>query len=222
MKTTATTEPCHEDPRLPLLRHVAGMVRARERVLDIGCGEGVLLDLMHRERGAIVRGLELSPQGVRACVARGHSVVQGDADQDLADYPDKAFDVVILTRTIQAMRDPRTVLAEVLRIGERAVVSIPNFGHWRLRLALLFSGRMPRSTALPANWYDTENIHLCTIADFMALCQAMDITIVRCFAGRANRVPKPVPLVGPGKRVAQIFANLRAEEAIFELRGSAG
>ena len=140
-------------------------------MLDVGCGDGELLRLLVEERDVDGRGIELSQQGVNDCVAKGLSVIQGDADADLDDYPTDAFDYVILSQTLQATRQPRVVLEHLLRIGRRAIVSVPNFGHWSVRVQLAFLGRMPVTKGLPHSWYDTPNIHFCTIADFIALAR---------------------------------------------------
>jgi len=143
---------------------IALMVQTGSKVLDIGCGDGALLHLLARERGVKGRGVELSQEGVNACVATGLSVVQGDADRDLKDYPDDAFDYVVLSKTIQTMRHPRAVLKELMRIGERAIVSLPNFGHWSVRLKLLTAGRMPMTSSLGCGIWGgnitNENGHL--------------------------------------------------------------
>src|ERR687883_2165130 len=144
---------------------IAEMVERGSRVLDVGCGDGDLLQLLE-SRGIDGRGVELSREGVNRCVAKGLAVVQGDADTDLVNYPDDAFDYVILSQTLQATRQPRVVLENMLRIGRRAIVSFPNFGHWRIRLQILLLGRMPQTDNLPYSWYDTPNIHFCTIKDF--------------------------------------------------------
>jgi len=146
---------------------VAEMVERGSRVLDVGCGDGDLLQLLEN-RGIDGRGIELSREGVNRCVAKGLAVVQGDADADLVNYPDDAFDYVILSQTLQATRQPRVVLENLLRIGQRAIVSFPNFGYWKMRLQLLIGGHMPRTENLPT-WYDTPNIHFCTIKDFIQL-----------------------------------------------------
>src|SRR5580698_11346644 len=153
----------------PDLAAIAEMIPEGARVLDVGCGDGALLEHLVRTKNVDGRGIELSQQNVNACVARGLSVVQGDADTDLSEYPSQVFDIVILSQTIQATYAPRTVLSHLLRIGRRTIVSFPNFGHWRVRLSLLVNGRMPRTATLGNAWYDTPNIHLCTIADFTAL-----------------------------------------------------
>src|SRR6202171_3765487 len=137
---------------------VADMVEPGSRVLDVGCGDGELLKLLET-RGVDGRGIELSREGVNECVAKGLAVIQGNADTDLADYPDDAFDYVILSQTLQATRAPRVVLEHMLRIGRRAIVSFPNFGHWRIRVQVMFRGRMPRTENLPYVWYDSPHIH---------------------------------------------------------------
>src|SRR6266480_7161993 len=138
---------------------VADMVDRGARVLDVGCGDGELLRILAENRGVDGRGIELSREGVNDSVAKGLAVIQGDADTDLVDYPDDAFDYVILSQTLQATRRPRQVLEHMLRIGRRAVVSFPNFGHWNIRLQLLFGGQMPQTENLPYTWYETPNIH---------------------------------------------------------------
>jgi methionine biosynthesis protein MetW len=158
---------------------IAAMIPPGTRVLDIGCGDGALLEHLVHELGVDGRGIELSQAGVNACVARGLSVIQGDADTDLKDYPSRAFDVAVLSQTLQATRAPRAVLEQLVRIGRRAIVSFPNFGHWRVRWRLFFDGRMPTTQVLPAHWYDTPNIHLCTILDFEAMAAELGITIER-------------------------------------------
>src|ERR671921_182747 len=142
------------------LLSVASMVTPGARVLDVGCGDGELLRLLAETRGVDGRGIELSREGVNQCVAKGLAVIQGDADTDLRDYPDDAFDYVILSQTLQATREPREVLRQMLRVGKRAIVSFPNFAHWQVRLRLVFGGRMPETPSLPHKWYDTPNIHL--------------------------------------------------------------
>jgi methionine biosynthesis protein MetW len=158
------------------------LVRPNARVLDVGCGEGELLELLTREKQVDGQGLELSPENVAACVTRGLSVVQGDGDRDLDHFPTRAFDYAILSKTLQQMREPRHVLNELLRIAEQAVISVPNFGHWKVRWALLSRGRMPETGALPEPWWSTPNIHLCTLRDFVDLCDQLELRIDGCAA----------------------------------------
>lgn len=158
---------------------IAEMVGNGARVLDVGCGDGELLDLLTSMRDIDGRGIEISQEGVNRCVARGLSVVQGDADRDLANYPDDAFDYAILSQTIQATRRPKHVLEQLLRIADKVIVSFPNFGHWRIRLQILFGGRMPTTENLPDAWYETANIHFCTIKDFVDLCAITNAKVER-------------------------------------------
>jgi methionine biosynthesis protein MetW len=158
---------------------VAGMVEPGSRVLDVGCGDGTLLRILQDGRNVDARGIEISQQGVNECVARGLSVIQGDADTDLRDYPDNSFDYVILSQTLQATRRPRLVLEQMLRIGRHAIVSFPNFGHWKVRVKLGLGGRMPVTENLPVSWYETPNIHFCTISDFVALVSEIGAKIER-------------------------------------------
>src|SRR4051812_2036039 len=152
---------------------VADMVAPGSKVLDVGSGDGELLRILSETRDVDGRGIEISREGVNECVAKGLAVIQGDADTDLADYPDDAFDYVILSQTLQATWQPRQVMEHMLRIGQRAIVSFPNFGHWKIRLKLLFGGRMPQTDNLPDSWYDTPNIHFCTVKDFRELCDVV-------------------------------------------------
>jgi methionine biosynthesis protein MetW len=192
------------------LQLIADMVEPKTRVLDVGCGDGVLLDYLGHFKQVDGRGVELSQAGVNACVAQGLSVVQGDADTDLAQYPDHAFDYVILSQTLQATRDPRRVVENLVRIGRKAIVSFPNFGHWRVRWSLLWTGRMPETETIPARWYDTPNIHFCTILDFVDLCQELDIEIERSLSinpkGTKNNLR------------AHKLANIFGEQGMFLLR----
>ncbi len=194
----------------PDLYVVARMLEPRTRVLDIGCGDGTLLNYLSEEHGVDARGIELSQKGVNHCVANGLSVIQGDADTDLADYPDDAFDFVILSQTLQATRRPRQVLEHMLRIGRHAVVSFPNFGHWRVRGQLLIKGRMPITDALSYQWFDTPNIHAFTIRDFVTLAEMIEARIERSVALDQNGRPIQV-------RVPWWFWNLFGAQAVFQL-----
>ena len=187
------------------------MVERGAKVLDVGCGDGELLRLLVESRGVDGRGIEISREGVNECVAKGLAVIQGDADTDLADYPDDAFDYVILSQTLQATRHPRVVLEHMLRIGRRAVVSFPNFGHWQVRLQLLFAGHMPQTDILPYSWYDTPNIHHCTIKDFRQLCTAIGVKMERAVAlnawGSPLRLNAPVVVLEPVRRAGGVSAQ---------------
>jgi methionine biosynthesis protein MetW len=193
------------------LRVIADMIEPAARVLDIGCGDGALLTHLVRQKGADARGVELSQSGVNACVGRGLSVIQGDADSDLDFYPQGSFDVVVLSQTLQATRQPRRVLETLVRIGERAIVSFPNFGYWRVRLSLALRGRMPISPLLSHPWYETPNIHLCTIRDFIDLCEEIGVRIEKSVA--LDRYGRPYTLDPRGA-----LANLLAEQGVYVLR----
>lgn len=194
------------------LRLIAEMIEPGARMLDIGCGDGALLAYLTRRKGVDGRGIELSQSGVNACVGHGLSVIQGDADRDLDAYPEGAFDVVVLSQTLQATRAPRRVLEALVRIGRRAIVSFPNFGFWRIRFGLLLRGRMPMSDLLSHPWYETPNIHLCTIRDFVALCDELGIKIERGVT--LDRHGRPYSLHAHGS-----LANLLAEQCVFVLSG---
>jgi len=191
----------------------------------VGCGDGALLDYLVHEKNIDGRGIEISQTGVNACVTHGLSVIQGDADTDLADYPADAFDYVVLSETIQATRNPRQVLLQLVRIGRRAVVSFTNFGHWRLRLRLVLEGRIPAvesgrtgivlgsangESGDGRQWYDTPYIHICTIRDFYELCQELELRVERAVSLNSNGKVWEI-----GRMNAS--ANLRSEQGIFLL-----
>ena len=176
------------------LQVIADMVKPGTRVLDIGCGDGALLDYLVHFKQVDGRGIELSQAGVNACVSSGLSVIQGDAETDLKDYPSDSFDYVILSQTLQATYDPKIVLSELVRIGRRAIVSFPNFGHWRVRFELGMRGRMPMTENLPYSWYDTPNIHFCTIRDFVELCREVGAQMEKAVALNAGGQPMRVSL----------------------------
>jgi methionine biosynthesis protein MetW len=189
---------------------ISEMVAPGARVLDVGCGDGELLRLLGENRGVDGRGIELSREGVNECVAKGLAVIQGDADTDLADYPNDAFDYVILSQTLQATRSPRVVLEHMLRISRHAIVSFPNFGHWRIRLQVGFGGHMPKTDNLPYTWWDSPNIHFCTIKDFRELCHVSGATMERAVA--LNAWGTPLRFNAPWW-----FWNLFGEQAVFLL-----
>jgi methionine biosynthesis protein MetW len=193
------------------LRLIADMVAPGSRVLDVGCGDGDLLHILAQQKNVDARGIELSREGVAKAVARGLAVVQGDADTDLVDYPDDLFDYVILSQTLQATRNPRDVVERMLRIGRRAIVSFPNFGHWRMRAQLLFKGRMPRTDQLPYEWWNTPNIHFCTIRDFVSLIETIDAKIEKAVALDASGAPIRLNL-------PWAFWNVFGEQAVFLLK----
>ena len=198
------------ESRLDLLL-VADMVEPGSRVLDVGCGDGALLALLRDRRQVDGRGIEISRENVSRCLAKGLPVIQGDADTDLADYPNDAFDYVILSQTIQATRQPRAVLENLLRIGQRAIVSFPNFGHWRIRYDIGLRGRMPTTENLPHSWYETPNIHFCTIRDFVGLCRDIGAKMEKAIA--LNAGGQPVRVTMPWW-----VWNLFGEQAVFLLR----
>lgn len=191
-------------------REILRLVKPGSRVLDVGCEDGELLELLTREKGVDAQGLEISPENVSACLAKGLAVVQGDGDRDLDHFPTRAFDYAILSKTLQQMREPKHVLSELLRIAERAIVSVPNFAHWRMRLSLMTRGRMPETRALPDPWWATANIHLCTLKDFTDLCRDLGLRIEACAAMSAG---KPARSMDPDG----VLENWRAETAIFLL-----
>lgn len=203
--TLTPLSPVRADHRL-----IAEMVEPGSRVLDVGCGDGALLQLLREEKAVDGRGVELSPERVKACVTRGLSVIQGDADRDLPDYPDKAFDYAILSLTIQATRFPKAVLENLLRIGRHAIVSFPNFGHWRIRTQFMMTGRMPVTPNLPETWYNSVDAHLCTIKDFVDLVKLVDAEVEEAVA--FNSWGKRLPI-----KNSLSAQNLLGEKAVFKL-----
>jgi methionine biosynthesis protein MetW len=189
----------------PDLTAIARNIASGSRVLDIGCGDGTLLSHLRQSHDVDARGMEIKPELVERCVAKGLSVVQGDADRDLGEYPDKSFDYTILSQTLQTAARPDHILDQLLRVGREAFVSFPNFAHWRTRSALLFGGHMPVTRALPVSWYETDNIHHVTIADFRELIAQMGVAIEGCWFFSGER------------EIASAGANWRAEFAVFKL-----
>lgn len=189
----------------PDLAVIADHIDPGTRVLDIGCGDGVLMAALRDEKQVDARGLEIDPAQVEQCVARGLSVVQGDADRDLADYPDGAFDYAVLSQTLQTAERPDLMLDQLLRVGRQAFVSFPNFANWRMRGALLMTGRMPVTRHLPVSWYETQNIHHVTVTDFREL-----------LAGKGLKADRSWFFAGD-REISAAGANWRAEYAVFQL-----
>jgi len=190
----------------PDLAIIADNVAPGSRILDVGCGDGALMAALRDAKGVDARGLELDAGNVAAAVSRGLSVIQGDDDSDLADYPEASFDYAILSQTLQTTRRPDMVLDHLLRIGRRAFVSFPNFAHWRGRVSLMWGGRMPVTRLLPEQWYDTPNIHHVTIDDFRAFVKARGITVEGAW------------FLSGDKRTTSAAANIFAEHAVFLLK----
>ncbi len=184
---------------------IGDIVEPGTKVLDLGCGGGELLQWLAENKGVEARGLEISSERVQRAIARGVSAYQGDIDQGLADYPDRAFDYVILSQTLQETRNPRKVLGEMLRVGRRAIVAFPNFGHWRMRLSMLASGRAPRTALFPYEWYDSPNIHFLTVRDFEDLAALEGVEVERRY-------------FLAGRRKVTFLPNLLAEVAVFLVR----
>lgn len=184
---------------------IAEIVEPNSRVLDLGCGDGELLAWLRDHKNVDARGVEISAEKVRRAISRGVSVYQGDIDQGLADYPDSAFDFIILSQTLQEMRYPLRVLREMLRVGRHAIVAFPNFGHWSTRFAHLISGRAPKTKLFPYEWWESPNIHFLTVDDFIHLCERQQWIIDRQICLQSNREVKFLP-------------NLLAEVAVFSVR----
>jgi methionine biosynthesis protein MetW len=189
----------------PDLSKIAELVPEGARVLDVGCGEGELMDVLRHDKHVDVRGMEIDAELVEKAVSRGLSVVQGDADRDLSDYPDASYDVAILSQTLQTASRPDYMLDELLRIGRTAFVSFPNFAYWKMRVSLLVHGRMPVTPHLPVSWYETKNIHHLTVDDFRTLLADKGVTVEGCW------------FFANGKEIGGTNANWRAEHAVFRL-----
>jgi len=149
---------------------IANLLPVRSRVLDVGCGDGTLIEALIKKKNIDTRGIELEENKVKQCISKGLAVIQGNAETELGQFPDKAFDFVVLSQTLQAFYQPENVLSELLRIGKKVIISIPNFGYWQVRTRLLFFGKMPVTKSLPDSWYNTPNLHMCSIKDFYQFC----------------------------------------------------
>ena len=161
----------------PEFKIISNLIDKNAHVLDVGCGDGILMEFLQKEKKVNIRGIEISKTKVQNCIAKGLTIIEGNAEKDLSQFPDNSFDFVILSQTLQAFLDPENVLNELLRIGKKAIVSIPNFGHWKVRLHLLLKGTMPVTENLPNEWYNTPNLHMCTIKDFENYCKQRNIKI---------------------------------------------
>ena len=161
---------------------IADLIEKNTRVLDVGCGDGTLMEFLRDNKKIDVRGIEISQNNVQKCIGKGLTVIEGDAEKDLSQFPDASFDFVILSQTLQAFLNPEKVISELLRVGKKAIVTIPNFGYWKVRLHLLITGTMPITRTLPDEWFNTPNIHMCTIKDFFNFCYSRKINLYKSIA----------------------------------------
>ena len=187
---------------------IADIITEKTRVLDVGCDDGSLMEFLKKEKNVDIRGIEISKEKVQTCISKGLTVIEGDAEFDLKQFPDKSFDYVVLGQTLQAFINPEIVIKELLRVGNKAIVTIPNFGHWKVRLNLLVQGTMPVTKTLPNKWYNTPNIHMCTIKDFFKFSEAINFKIFKSLA----LTSKNVSTINPSNL---IFKNLFSELGIF-------
>jgi methionine biosynthesis protein MetW len=161
---------------------ISGLIETNTRVLDVGCGDGTLMEFLKNNKKIDIRGIEISKNNVQQCIGKGLTVIEGDAEKDLSQFPDGSFDFVILSQTLQAFLNPEKVISELLRVGKKAIVTIPNFGYWKVRLHLLIKGTMPVTRTLPDEWYNTPNLHMCTIQDFFDFCKKREINLYNSIA----------------------------------------
>ena len=184
---------------------ISELIEEKSRALDIGCGDGNLIKYLFENKTKDIRGLEISKEKVRNCLSKGLAVIEGNAENDLKQFPDHSFDYVILSQTLQAFLNPENVIKELLRVGKRAIVTIPNFGYWKVRIDLLIKGTMPVTNNLPNEWYNTPNLHMCTIQDFYNFCKERDIKIFKSLSLN-------------GEKISEInFLNLKFKNLISEL-----
>ena len=167
---------------------ISNLIEKNSRVLDVGCGDGELMSFIFNNISQDIRGIEISKTNVQKCISKGLTVIEGDAESDLFQFPDSSFDFVVLSQTLQAFLNPETVLDELLRVGKKAIVTIPNFGHWKVRIDLLFKGTMPVTKSLPHEWYNTPNLHMCTIKDFFNFCDRKKIKFIKSLALNQEKV----------------------------------
>jgi methionine biosynthesis protein MetW len=171
----------------PEFKIIAKLINESSHVLDVGCGDGILMEYLVKEKNVNIRGIEISKTKVQNCIAKGLTIIEGNAEEDLRQFPDKSFDYVVLSQTLQAFMKPEKVIDELLRIGKQAIVTIPNFGYWKIRLHLLFKGTMPITRTLPDEWYNTPNIHLCTIKDFVSFSKSKNFRLSKSIALKSNQ-----------------------------------
>ncbi len=167
---------------------ISDLINENSHVLDVGCGDGILMEYLVKEKKVNIRGIEISKTKVQNCIAKGLTIIEGNAEEDLKQFPDKSFDYVVLSQTLQAFLNPEKVINELLRIGKQAIVTIPNFGYWKIRLHLLLKGTMPVTRTLPDEWYNTPNIHLCTIKDFVYFSKDKNFKLSKSIALRSNQL----------------------------------
>tara|TARA_B100000963_G_scaffold342588_1_gene343606 strand:+ start:733 stop:1329 length:597 start_codon:yes stop_codon:yes gene_type:complete len=172
----------------PEFKIISNLIYKNSHVLDVGCGDGILMEFLVKEKKVNIRGIEISKTKVQNCIAKGLTIIEGNAEEDLIQFPDKSFDYVILSQTLQAFFDPEKVINELLRIGKQAIVTIPNFGYWKIRLHLLLKGTMPVTRTLPDEWYNTPNIHLCTIKDFVSFSKTKNFKLSKSIALKSNKL----------------------------------
>ena len=187
---------------------IANLLPPQSRVLDVGCGDGTLIEALIKEKNIDARGIELGEDKVKECISKGLSVIEGDAETELSQFPDKAFDFVILSQTLQAFYQPENVLEQLLRVGGRVIISIPNFGYWQIRASLLFFGKMPVTKSLPYTWYNTPNLHMCSIKDFYQFCEKKKIKIDKVVGINGEKISSIY-------RVNLEMKNLLSEVGIF-------
>ena len=192
-------------------RVIADLIEKDKKVLDVGCADGTLMKFLKDNKNINIRGLEISKEKVQECVAKGLTVIEGNAEKDLKQFPDKSFDYVVLSQTLQAFLNPELVLNELLRVGEKAIVTIPNFGYWRVRFHLLFKGTMPITKALPDEWYNTPNLHMCTIKDFFNFCNLREIQLDKSLALHNEKISSI-------NNININIKNLSAELGIFLIK----
>ena len=167
---------------------IANLIEKNSKVLDVGCDDGTLMEFLKLNKNTNIRGIEISKEKVQTCISKGLTVIEGNAEFDLKQFPNNSFDYVVLGQTLQAFVNPEIVIKELLRVGKKAIVTIPNFGHWRVRLDLLIKGRMPITSSLPHNWYNTPNIHMCTIKDFVKFSEIIGFKIFKSLALRNKNI----------------------------------